>query len=130
MRVREDGDRVEDVRDIHDVDVLWKRLMGAKTEGDHELVRVIEGRMRELTEERRFAHLTDAELDARIAGLRGERAPKGLLGHSPGGKGEGGAGWGGEDILAFNQAIKANQHAGIEATLTALEAERDRRRAG
>lgn len=119
---------MEDIRDIHDVDALWKRLMAAKVEGDHQLVRTIERRMRELTEERRFAHLTDDELDARIAGLRGERAPKDLLGHSPGGKGEGGAGWGGEDILAFNQAIKANQHAGIESTLAALEDERARRR--
>jgi len=49
-----------------------------------------------------------------------------MLAHSPGG-GPGGDSAGGEDTLKLNNAIRANQHAGIEATLNALLDERARR---
>jgi hypothetical protein len=110
-----------------DVDVLWGQLQAARSAGDRERVRAIEGRMRQLQTERRFAHLSDAELDERIRAISGEREPRNMLGHSPGG-GPGGDSAGGEDILRLNHQIRANQHAGIEQTLGALLDERDRRR--
>lgn len=111
-----------------DVDVLWRELLEAKAAGDAERVRAIENRMRQLQGERRFDHLTDAELDQRIRALTREREPRDMLGHSPGG-GPGGDSAGGEDTMRMNEAIRGNQHAGIEATLNALRDERDRRRA-
>ena len=110
-----------------DVDVLWRQLQAARQAGDHRRVRAIESRMRDLQAERRFAHLSDEELDARIRGLTGEREPRDMLGHSPGG-GPGGDSAGGEDLLRLNQQIRDNQHAGIERTLNALLDERERRR--
>lgn len=110
------------------VDVLWKQLLVAREAGDAERVRRIENRMRELQGERRFAHLSDEELDERIDALTGERAPRDVLGYSPGGGGGGGE-LGAEDTRKFNEQIRGNQHAGIEATLNALVDERERRRA-
>jgi hypothetical protein len=110
------------------VDVLWRQLRAAKAAGDGQRVRRIENRMRELQGERRFAHLSDAELDERIAGLTREREPRDVLGYSPGGGGGGGE-LGAEDTRKFNEQIRGNQHAGIEATLNALVDERERRRA-
>lgn len=110
-----------------DVDVLWRLLQAARAAGDDERVRAIEGRMRELQTERRFAHLTDAELDERIHGLTRERAPRDMLGYSPGG-GPGGDSAGGEDLMELNRRIRANQHVGLEQTLSALLDERERRR--
>ena len=111
-----------------DVDVLWRQLLAAKEAGDAERVRAIENRMRQLQGERRFAHLSDAELDQRIRSLTGERAPRDMLGYSPGG-GPGGDSAGSEDLMRFNRAIRDGQHVGIEATLNALVDERDRRQA-
>lgn len=110
-----------------DVDVLWRQLQAARAAGEHDRVRAIEARMRDLQVERRFAHLSDEELDRRIRGLTGERAPRDMLGHSPGG-GPGGDSAGGEDTMELNRRIRANQHVGIEQTLNALVDERERRR--
>lgn len=110
------------------VDVLWRQLLAAKRDGDDGRVRQIENRMRQLQGERRFAHLDDDQLDARIAALTGEREPRDVLGYSPGGGGGGGE-LGAEDTRRFNEQIRANQHDGIEATLNALLDERERRRA-
>lgn len=127
-----DDDRAPDdaaglVPDEVDVDVLWRQLQAAKAAGDQGRVRALENRMRQLQTERRFAHLSDDELEARIRALTGEREPRDMLGHSPGG-GPGGDSAGGEDILRLNQRIRENQHAGIEQTLNALLDERERRR--
>lgn len=110
-----------------DVDVLWRQLRSARATGDQQRVRAIESRMRQLQAERRFDHLSDEELDERIRALSGQRAPKDMLGHSPGG-GPGGDSAGGEDTMKLNNLIRADQHAGIEQTLNALLDERDRRR--
>lgn len=127
----EDDAAPDDLRDLPpdemDVDVLWRQLQAAKRSGDDRRVRAIEARMRQLQTERRFAHLTDDELAERIRGLTGEREPKDMLGHSPGG-GPGGDSAGGEDLLRLNQQIRDNQHDGIEQTLNALLDERERRR--
>lgn len=85
--------------------------------------------MRELTSQRRFAHLSDEELRRRIDAMTGNREPEGLLGHSPGGGGYGG-GFDSAHTSSHNEAIRANQHAGIEVALAALQAEWDRRQAG
>lgn len=111
-----------------DVDVLWQQLMSAREAGDVQRVRAIENRMRDLQGERRFAHLSDEELEERIRTLSGEREPRDLIAHSPGGGG-GGDNAGGEDLLRLNNQIRANQHAGIEQTLNALLDELARRQA-
>jgi hypothetical protein len=116
------------VADTDDTSALWRALLQAKADGDHRLVRAIEGRMRELSGERRFAHLSDEELRRQIAGLTRQREPEGMLGHSPGGGGWGG-GFDTRDTMLFNEAHRRDQHAGIEETLAALQAERDRREA-
>ena len=110
-----------------DVDVLWRQLVAARDAGDHERVRAIEARMRELEATRRFAHLTDEELEQRIRALHAQRQSEDMLGHSPGG-GPGGDSAGGEDTARLNRMIRANQHVGIERTLSALLDERERRR--
>ncbi len=110
-----------------DVDVLWRQLQAARAAGDHQRARAIEGRMRQLQVERRFAHLGDDELDERIRALTGERAPRDMLGYSPGG-GPGGDSAGSEDIMMLNRRIRENQRDRIEETLNALLDERERRR--
>ena len=115
---------VEDVTAIDDVDRLWRALRHAKEQDDPTLVRAIENRMRQLGDERRFAHLTDEQLRARISGMSGNRAPEDLLAFSPAsGEGHDGA----ADTAALNRGIKANQHAGVERTLGALLDELRRR---
>ena len=110
-----------------DVDVLWRQLLAAREAGDHERLRAIEARMRELQATRRFAHLTDEELEQRIRALFGQRGSEDMLGHSPGG-GPGGDSAGSEDTARLNRMIRANQHVGIERTLAALLDEQARRR--
>lgn len=127
----QDAAAPDDLRELApdemDVDVLWRQLQAAKAAGHTARVRAIEARMRQLQVERRFAHLSDGELDERIRALTGERGPRDMLGHSPGG-GPGGDSAGGEDLLRFNQQIRENQRDGIEQTLNALLDERERRR--
>lgn len=118
--------RIEDVAGAHDTSALWTALVQAKGDGDARLVRAIEQRMRELTTERRFAHLSDEELRQRIDGLSGNREPEGMLGHAPGIGGGGGSS--SAHVSAFNEASRRDQHAGIEATLAALQDEWHRRR--
>ena len=60
-------------RPTTEIDRLWRELLAAKADGDHDAVRAIENRMRELTSVTRFAHLTDEELTARLAALDGNR---------------------------------------------------------
>ena len=109
-----------------DVDVLWRQLLAARDAGDHARVRAIESRMRALQHERRFAHLSDEELDRRVRALSGQREASDMLGHSPGG-GPGGDSAGGEDTARLNRMIRANQHVGLEQTLSALLDEQARR---
>lgn len=118
-------ERAAEIAQQTDIDGLWRELRQAKQVGDVQLVRVIENRMRALSQERRFAHLSDDELRARIQAVSGNREPQDLLAHSPGG--DEGAWSGTEDTAALNRAITANQHAGIEATLGALLDELQRR---
>lgn len=110
-----------------DVDVLWQQLRAAKQAGDDGRVRALEARMRELRDTRRFAHLSDDELERRIRALSRQRESADMLGHSPGG-GPGGDSAGGEDTARLNRMIRANQHVGLERTLSALLDERERRR--
>lgn len=115
-----------EARTSQDTAALWAALLVAKDEGDTELVRAIEQRMREVAADRRYAHLSDDELRRRIDGLTAQREPKGMLGHSP----VGSAWEGGHQSThtsRHNAAIRANQHDGIEVTLAALQAEWDRR---
>lgn len=115
---------VEVVATVEDTDLLWRVLKAAKLEDDRVLIRAIENRMRELGEQRRFSHLTDDQLRARITALTGNRAPKHLLAYSPAsGEGHEGA----ADTAALNRGIKANQRDGVEATLGALLDELARR---
>lgn len=123
----EDGELTGFDPDELDVDVLWRQLQRARAAGDAQRVRAIESRMRQLQVERRFRHLSDEELDARIAALAGERAPRDMLGYSPGG-GAGGDSLGTDDLMRLNKQIRDNQHVGLEATLSALLDERERRR--
>ena len=116
---------LEEVATATDVDQLWRGLLAAKAGDDPQLVRAIERRMRELRVERRFAHLTDDQLRAQIAGMFGNREPQNMLGYAHGGAGAGGRG--AEDIAALNRAIKANQRDGVEVTLSALLDELERR---
>lgn len=115
---------IDRVTTEQDTSVLWRALMQAKADSDARLVRAIEQRMRELTDERRFAHLTDDELRRQIDGLIGNREPKDMLGHSPGG---GNGGDSSDALTTFNDAIRGNQHVGVEVTLAALLRERERR---
>ena len=110
-----------------EIDVLWRQLLAARRAGDGDRTRAIEARMRELRDTRRFAHLSDEELEARIRALLRQRGAEDMLGHSPGG-GPGGDSAGGEDTARLNRLIRANQHVGIERTLAALLDERERRR--
>lgn len=119
---------IEKVAGEQDTSRLWKALLEAKTENDFKLVRAIEQRMRELSTDRRFAHLSDDELRQRIGAISREREPKGMLGHSPGGAGEGG-GFDTHHTTSFNEAHRRDQHANIEATRSALPDEWERRRA-
>lgn len=121
------GMELEDVGAEEDASALWQALVQAKADHDLRLIRAIEQRMRELAADRRFAHLSDEELRQRIAAMRGNREPTGMLGHSPGIGGGGGDS--SEHISGFNDAHRRDQHAGIEVTLRALEDERDRRQA-
>lgn len=118
----------QDLATCDDASALWSALMDAKGGGDAGLVRAIEQRMRELSSERRFVHLSDDELRQRIDGLTGNREPEGMLGHSPDGGGVGGGGYGGRYTTAMNETIRRDQHAGIEVTLAALREEAERRR--
>jgi hypothetical protein len=118
--------KAEQIATSDDTSALWTALMAAKESGDAETVRAIEQRMRELSESRRFAELSDEELRRRIDALTSNLEPKGLLAHSP--DGVIGAGW--IDVTYTsrnNAAIRENQHGGGEATLAALHAEYDRR---
>lgn len=114
---------------MDDVDEVWDVLVRARANADDDLRRAAERRMRELATTRRFAHLTDDELAARIRGISGEQETEGVLSYSPGG-GAGGDSLGTADLMRFNQAIRANQQHGVARTLAALLAERDRRRDG
>lgn len=115
---------VDDVVAVDDVDVLWRALQAAKQQDDSQLTRAIENRMRQLGEQRRFAHLTDEQLRAQIAAMSGNREPKDLLAFSPA-SGEGHDGAAG--TAALNRGIKRNQRDGVEATLGALLDELRRR---
>lgn len=108
-----------------DVDTLWEALVVARKAGDHDRVRAIEGRMRELQGPVRFASLSDEELDARISAMDGNRAPTGLLAYSPGGNEGMDAGI--ADLPRLNRAIVAQQHVGLEAQRSQLLDERARR---
>jgi hypothetical protein len=108
---------VDEVDGIEDTDVLWRALRNAKEQDEHALVRAIENRMRQLGQERRYAHLSDEQLRRQIRGLSGNREPKDLLGYSPASE-EGYEG--AADTAALNRAIKDNQRDGVEATLGAL----------
>ncbi len=108
-----------------DVDELWRALLAAKADGDGELVSAVERRMRELGPSRRFAHLSDDELDQRIAGLRSQRAPDVPQAYSPPGSGMAD---GIEYTMAMNRAAVEDQHVGLERTLADLLDERARRR--
>lgn len=118
---------LDNVAGIGDTDRLWKALLAAKAADDHRLVRAIENRMRELSGERRFAHLSDEELEERIAALSGQRAPDIPLRHSPpGGEGPGdGAG----DVSMLNRKSIENQKVGLERTRADLLDELRKRRA-
>ena len=107
-----------------DTSALWTALVGAKEAGDTAVVRAIEQRMRELSETRRFAGLSDKELRRRIKALTASLEPKGLLGHSPDGVG---GGWDITYTSRMNAAIREGQYSGGGATLAALKAEWDRR---
>ena len=107
-----------------DTSALWTALVAAKEHGDTETVRAIEQRMRELSDARRFADLSDQELRRRIDALTSNLEPKGLLAHSPDSMASG------FDIMYTNRhnaAIRANQQVGGEETLVALRAEWNRR---
>lgn len=115
---------IHEVSSIHDTDRLWTALVRAKHADDHAFVRAIENRMRDIGQHRRFEHLSDAELAARIRGLNGNRAPQEALSYSPAdGQGLDGA----SDTAALNRAIRANQQAGVEVTLGRLMDEWKRR---
>ena len=117
-----------DIAAATDVDALWRALVAAKAEGDVELVRRLENRMRELGELRRFAHLSDAALDQRIAALAGNREAADVLVNDPGANMESSPG-DAMHLMAFNEAIRANQGGGDrEQLLAALRDERARRR--
>lgn len=107
------------------VAMLWDALRVAQQTDDHDAVRAIEQRMRDLQGPARFAALSDAELDARIAALDANRAPTGLLAYSPGGNDGMDAGI--ADLPRMNRAIIAQQHVGLEAQRSALLDERARR---
>lgn len=114
----------EQVASLEDIDVLWRSLAEAKQRHDAVLVRAIENRMRQLSQERRFAHLTDEQLTAQIRGASGNREPTDLLAYSPAsGQGLEGA----ADTADFNRRIRQNQQDGVEATLAALMDEWRRR---
>lgn len=115
---------VDEVRSSDDVDALWKALLAAKAEGDHALTSAIEGRMRELSPSRRFAHLSDEELDAQIAALRGQREPDVPQAYSPPGSGMAD---GITDTMRFNQVAREASHVGLERTLADLLDEKARR---
>lgn len=108
------------------VDQLWRELQSARRADDHREVRRVENLLRELRGSTRFAHLTDAELEARLASLDRNRAPVGLLAYSPGGL-DGDAGI--ADLPRLNRAIAANQRAGVEELRVELVAEQERRAA-
>jgi hypothetical protein len=108
-----------------DVDTLWHALVAAKKGGDQVTVRRIENRMRQLQDSTRFASLTDAELDAKLLSLAGNREPKNVLAYSPGGVGGGDAGI--ADTMAMNRKILDQQHVGVEGLRAQLLAEKARR---
>lgn len=116
------------VADEQDTSWLWKALLEAKAENDFKLVRAIEGRMRDISAERRFSHLSDEELRRQIDGTTGNREPTGMLGHSPGSH-RGSDVRDGARTSVFNEAHRRDQHANIEATRSALLGEWDRRQA-
>ena len=117
--------RAEEIATSEDTSALWTALLEAKEQGDRDRVRAIEQRMRELSELRRFAGLSDPELRHRIDALTASREPKGLLAHSP--DGTFGAGWDVTYTSRHNAAIRQNQQVGGADTLAALQAEWDRR---
>ena len=119
--------RPEDVSNAQDTSALWTALLQAKKDGDADLVRAVEGRMRGLAAERRYAHLSDEDLRTRINGLTRQREPKGMLSHSPDGGFFGAGGFDSVETSRRNAAIRANQHVGIEETLNGLQAAWDRR---
>jgi hypothetical protein len=110
-----------------DTSALWTALMAAKESGDTGTARAIEQRMRELSEARRFADLSDQELRRRIRALSESLEPKGMLGHSPDGTG---GGWDITYTSRMNEAIREGQYAGGQSTLAALKAEWARRHSG
>ncbi len=119
----------EEIATSLDTDALWTALLAAKRDDDHTLVRAIENRMRELSTERRFAHLSNAELDRQIAGLRAGRMGDDaeMIAHSPAGGSGGGGNDDGRFLSQINGDIRANQAAGMGRTLGALLDERERR---
>lgn len=118
---------IDQISQETDTDRLWEQLKAAKAADDLDRVRALENRMRELSGERRFAHLSDEELARRLSSLEGNREPDDMMAHSPsmwtGSPGDG------ADTAAFNSAIRANQQDGVEATRQALLDEQRRRAA-
>lgn len=121
---------MQNVRQVADTDALWKALLAAKAAHDLDLARAIENRMRELSQERRFAHLSDEELARQIAGLSGERRgdDREMIAHSPAGGSGGGGNDDGQFLSQINGAIRDNQSVGMNRTLAALADEQARRR--
>ena len=121
--------QIDDVAGFDDTDVLWKALLAAKGDGHHELATAIENRMRQLSELRRFAHLTDDELMRQIRALQAGRRAGGedLIRYA----GTSGSGGGGNDdarqIIELNKNILANQASGINEKLSLLIDEANRR---
>ena len=110
-----------------EIDRCWRDLVAAKERGDRHAVRVLENRMWDLQQRTRFAHLDDEQLAARIAALDGNRLSEGMLAHSPGGND--GLDAGIADLMLLNQAIRAQQHVGVEELRSALLDEQARRAA-
>lgn len=60
------GSNAPGVDDLEDVDRLWSMLLEARRAGADDLAARIKGRMAQLERRRRYASLSDSELDARI----------------------------------------------------------------
>lgn len=114
---------IEDIAREQDTDRLWRALLAAKADGHHRLVRLIENRMRELSTERRFDHLSDDELRSRLAAIDGHREHEGLIIHSPDNDGSVDP----HHVQEMNRRIREGQHVGAEATRSALLDELRRR---
>ncbi len=60
----------DELSGIDDVDRLWSMLTDARRDGDHGLADRVRARMRQLENQRRFADVSDRELNRRIAALQ------------------------------------------------------------